>query len=175
MWNIGLDEAQAESRLLGEISITSYTQMTPPLWQKAKRNWRAFSWKWKRRVKKPGLKFNIQKTKIMASGHIPSWQIDGEKVETVTDFIFLGSRITVDGDCSHEVKIHLLLGRKAMTNLDSILKAEISTLPTKVHTVKSMGFPVLMYGCNSWTLKKAKCWRTDAFELWCWRKLLRVR
>ena len=95
--------------------------------------------------------------KIMASSHNTSWQTDVETMEPVTDFIFLGSRITVDGDCSHEVKIHLLLGRKAMTNLDSILKAEISTLPTKVHTVKSMGFPVLMYGCNSWTLKKAKC------------------
>ena len=111
----------------------------------------------KEESEKADLKLSIKKTKIMASGPITLWQIERGKLQAVTDFIFLGSRITVDGDCSHEVKIHLLLGRKAMTNLDSILKAEISTLPTKVHTVKSMGFPVLMYGCNSWTLKKAKC------------------
>ena len=121
-----------------------------------------------------GLKLNIQKTKIMASGPITSWQIDGESVETVADFIFLGSKITADGDCSHEIKRHLLLGRKAMTNLDSILKSRDITLPTKVHLVKTMLFPVVMYGCESWTIKKAESPRINAFELWCWRRLLRV-
>ena len=118
-----------------------------------------------------GLKLNIRKTKIMASGPITSWQIDGE---TVADFIFLGSKITADGNFSHEIKRHLLLGRKAMTNLDSILKSRDITLPTKVHLVKAMVFPVVMYGCESWTIKKAECWRIDAFELWCWRRLFRV-
>ena len=110
----------------------------------------------------------------MASGPIASWQIDKEKVETVTDFIFLGSKITVDDDCSQEIKRHLLLGRKAVTNLDSILKCRDITLPTKVHLVKAMVFPVVMYGCESWTIKRAECRRIDAFELWCWRRLLRV-
>jgi len=110
----------------------------------------------------------------MASGPITSWQIDGKTMETVTDFIFLGSKITVDGDCSHEIKRRLLLGRKAMTNLDSILKSRDVTLPTKVHLVKAMVFPVVMYGCESWTIKKAECGRIDAFESWCWRRLLRV-
>ena len=123
---------------------------------------------------KVGLKLNIQKTKIMASGPITSWEIDGETVETVPDFIFLGSRITADGDCSHEIKRHLLLGRKVMTNLDSILKSRDITLPKKVDLVKAMIFPVVMYGCESWTVKKAECQRIDAFELWCWRRLLRV-
>ena len=123
---------------------------------------------------KVGLKLNIQKTKIMASGPIPSWQIDGETVETVRDFILGGSKITADGDCSHEIKRRLLLGRKVMTNLDSILKSRGITLPTKVRLVKAMVFPVVMYGCKSWTVKKAECRRTDAFELWCWRRLLRV-
>ena len=123
---------------------------------------------------KVGLKLNIQKTKIMASGPITSWQRDGETVETVTDFILGGSKITVDGDCSHEIKRPLLLGRKAMTNLDSILENRDITLPTKVHLVKAMVFPVVMYGCESWTIKKAKSQRIDAFELWCWRGLLRV-
>ena len=118
--------------------------------------------------------FNIQKTKIMASNPITSWEIDGETVETVSDFIFLGSKITADGDCSHEIKRHLLLGRKVMTNLDSIFKSKDITLPTKVHLVKAMVFPVVMYRCESWTVKKAECRRTDAFELWCWRRLLRV-
>ena len=117
---------------------------------------------------------NIQKTKIMASGPITSWQIDGETVETVSDFIFLGSKITTDGDCSHEIKRHLLLGRKVMTNLDSIFKSRDITLSTKVGLVKAMIFPVVMYGCESWTIKKAKHQRIDAFELWCWRRLLRV-
>ena len=121
---------------------------------------------------KVDLKLNIQKTKIMASGPITSWQIDGETMETVTDFILGGSKITADGDCSHEIEGLLLLGRKAMTNLDSILKSRDITLPTKVCLVKVMVFPVIMYGCESWTIKKAECQRIDAFELWCWRRLL---
>ena len=120
---------------------------------------------------KIGLKLNIQKTKIMASSPITSWEIDGE---TVSDFIFGGSKITANGDCSHEIKRHLLLGRKVMTNLDSILKSRDITLPTKVHLVKAMVFPVVIYGCESWTIKKAELQRVDAFELWCWRRLLRV-
>ena len=120
------------------------------------------------------LKVNIQKTTIMASGPITSWQKDGESVETVTNFIFLGSKITADGGCSHEIKRCLLLGRKIMTNLDSIFKSRDITLPKKVHLVKAMGFPVVMYGCESWTIKKPECSRIDAFELWCWRRLLRV-
>ena len=123
---------------------------------------------------KVGLQLNIQETKIMASGPITSWQIDGETMETVTDFGFWGSKITADGDCSHEIKRCLLLGRKAMTNLDSILKSRDITLPTKVCLVKAMVFPVVMYGCESWTIKKAECQRTDTFELWCWRRLFRV-
>ena len=118
--------------------------------------------------------FKLSKTKIMASGPITSWKIDGETVETVSDFIFLGSKITADGDCSHEIKRCLLLGRKVMTNLDSILKSRDITLPTKVRLVKAMVFPVVMYGCESWTVKKAERRRIDAFELWCWRRLLRV-
>ena len=123
---------------------------------------------------KAGLKFNIQNSKIMASSPIISWQIDGETMETVTDFIFLGSKIIADSDCSHEIQRCLLLGRKAMTNLDSILKSRDITLPTKVHLVKAMFFPVVMYGCESWTIKKAVHQRIDAFELWCWIRLLRV-
>ena len=111
---------------------------------------------------------------IMASGPTTSWQIDGETMETVTDFIFFGSKITSDGDCSHEIKRHLLFGRKAMTNLDSVLKSRDITLLIKIHIVKAVVFPVVMYGCESWTIKKAECWRIDAFELWCWRRLLRV-
>ena len=125
----------------------------------------------KEESEKLDLKLNIQKTKIMASGPITSWQIDGE---TVRDFIFWSSKITADGDCSHEIKRHLLLGRKAMTNLDSILRSRDITLPTKVRLVKAMVFPVVMYGCESWTIKKAEHQRIDAFELWCWRRLLRV-
>ena len=128
----------------------------------------------KEESEKVGLKLNIQKTKIMASGPISSWQIDGETVETVANFIFLGSKITAAGDCSHEIKRSLLLGRKVMTNLDRILKSRDITLPTKVHLVKAMLFPVAMYGCESWTIKKAEHQRIDAFELWCWRRLLRV-
>ena len=128
----------------------------------------------KEESEKVGLKLNIQKTKIMASIPITSWQIDGETVETVTDFIFLGSKITVDNDYSHEIKRCLLFGKKAMTNLDSILKRRDITLPTKVRLVKAMVFPVVMYRCESWTIKKAEHQRIDAFELWCWRRLLRV-
>ena len=120
---------------------------------------------------KVGLKFNIQKTKIMASGPITSWEIDGETRETVADFWRGGSKITVDGDCSHEIERCLLLGRKVMTNLDSILKSRDITLPTKVHLVRTMVFPVVMYGCESWNIKKAEHHRIDAFELWCWRRL----
>ena len=127
--------------------------------------------KMKEESEKVGLKLNIQKMKIMASGPISSWEIDGE---TVSDFIFLGSKITADGDCSHEIKRCLFLGRKVMTNLDSIFKSRDITLPTKVRLVKAMVFPVVMYGCESWTVKKAECRRIDAFELWCWRRLLRV-
>ena len=123
---------------------------------------------------KVGLKLNIQQTKIMASGPITSWEIDGETVETVSDFIFVGSKITADGDCSHEIKRHLLPGRKAVTYLDSILKTRDVTLPTKVHLAKAMVFPLDIYGCESWTIKRAECQRIDVFELWCWRRLLRV-
>ena len=128
----------------------------------------------KEESEKFGLRLNIQKTKIMASSPITSWQIDGETMETVTDFIFLGSKITADGDFSHEVKRRLLFERKAMANLDSILKSRDIALLTKVHLVKAMVFPVIKYGCESWTIKKAECQRIDAFELWYWRRLLRV-
>ena len=128
----------------------------------------------KEESEKAGLKLNIQKTKIMASGPITSWQLDGGTMETVSDFIFLGSKITADGDCSNEIKRHLLLGRKAMTNLDSILKSRDITLPTKFCLFKAMVFPVVMYGCESGTIKKTDRQRIDAFELWCWRRLLRV-
>ena len=125
-------------------------------------------------MRRAGLNLNIQKTKIIASVPITSWKIDGETVETVSDFILGGSKITADGDCNHEIKGRLLLGRKVMTNLDSIFKSRDITLPTKVCLVKAMGFPVVMYGCESWTVKKAERRRIDAFELWCWRRLLRV-
>ena len=128
----------------------------------------------KEESEKVGLKLNIQKTRIIASGPITSWQIDGQTVETVSNFILGGSKITADGDCSHEIKRRLLLGRKVMTNLDRIFKSRDITLPTKVRLVKAMVFPVVMYGCESWTVKKAKCRRIDAFEIWCWRRLLRV-
>ena len=123
---------------------------------------------------KVGLELNIQKTKIMASDPIISWEIDGETLETVRDFLFLGSKITADGDCSHDIKRCLLLGKKVMTNLDSILKSRGITLSTKVHLVKAMVFPVVMYGCESWTVKKVECQKIDVFELWCWRRLLIV-
>ena len=137
--------------------------MTPPLLLKVKEE-----------NENVGLKLNIQKTKIMASSPITSWQIDGEIVETVADFIFSGSKITADGDCYLEIKRHLLLGRKVMTNLDSIFKSRDITVPTKIHLVKAMVFPVVIYGCESWTIKKAEHQIIDAFELWFWRRLLRV-
>ena len=146
-----------ESRLQGAMSITSDTQMIPPLWQKGKKKLKSLLIKVKEESKNSGLKLNIQKTKIMASGPITSWQIDGEMMETVTDSIFGGSKITADGDCSLEIKRHLLLGRKAMTSLDSMLKSRDVTLPTKVHLVKAMVFPVVMYGCDSWIIKKSEC------------------
>ena len=140
--------------------------MTPPLWQKVK--------KMKEESEKVGLKLNIQKTKIMASGSITSWQIDGEIMKTVTDLIFLGSKITEDGDCSHEIKRGLLLGRKVVTNLDSMLENRDITLSAKIHLVNAVFFPVVMYGYESWSINKAEHRRIDAFELWCWRRLLRV-
>ena len=157
-----------ESRSPGEISITSDMQMTALLWQKTKKV------NVKEKSEKVGLKLNIQKTKIMASAPITSWQIDGETMETVTEFILGGSKITADGDCSHEIKKRLLLGRKSMTNLDSIVKSRVMTLPTKFCLFKAMVFLVLMYGCESWTIKKAEHRRIDAFELWYWRRFLRV-
>ena len=155
-----------ELRLPGEISITSDMQMTLPLWQKVM--------KVKEESEKVGLKLNTQKTKIMASGPITSWQIGGETVETVADFILGGSKIAADGDCSHEVKGRLLLGRKVMANLDSIFKSRDVTLSTKVRLVMALVFPVVMYGCESCTIKKAECQRIDISEVWCWRRLLRV-
>ena len=144
--------------------------MTPPLWQKVKRSKeevKSLLMKLKEESEKVGLKLNIQKTKIIASGPITSWEIDGETVETVSDFFFFGSKITADGDCSQEIKRRLLLGRKVMTNLDSIFKSRDITLPTKVCLVKGMIFPLVMYGCEIWTVKKAEHRRIDAFELWC--------
>ena len=141
--------------MLGEMSITSDMQMTPPLWQKEEL--KSLLMKVKEESEKVGLKLNIQKTRIVASGPITSWEIDGETVERVADFIFGGSKITVDGDCSHEIKRRLLLGRKVMTNLDSMFKSRDITLPTKVCLVKAMVFPVVMYGCESWTVKKTEC------------------
>ena len=135
---------------------------------------KSFLMKVKEESERVGLKLNIRKTKIMVSSPITSWKIDGETVETVADFIFLGSKITADGECSHEIKRRLLFGRKVMTNLDSIFKSRDITLPTKVRLVKAMVFPVVMYGCESWTVKKVECRRIDAFELGCWRRLLRV-
>ena len=157
----------------GEISITSDTDDTT-LMAESEEELKSLLMKVKEESEKVGLKLNIQKTKIKASGPIASWQIDGETVDTVADFIFLGSKITVSGDCSHEIKRHLLLGRKVMTNLDSIFKSRDITLSTKVCLVNAMVFPVVMYGCESWTIRKTECCRIDAFELWCWRRLLRV-
>ena len=181
MRNDGWKKHKLESRLPGEISITSDMQMThsPGLLDfalsraESEEELRSLLMKVKEESEEVGLKLHIQKTKIMASGPITSWQIDGETVEKVSDFIFLGCKITADGDCSHEIERCLLLGRKVMTNLNSILKSKDISLPTEVHLVKAMVFPVVMYGCESWTIKKAKH-RIDAFELWCWRRLLRV-
>ena len=141
---------------------------------KSKEELKSLLMKVKEESERVGLKLNIRKTKIMASGPITLWGIDGETVETVSDFIFLSSKITADGDCSRKIKRCLFLGRKTMTNLDSILKSRDITLPTKIHLVKAMVFPVVMYGCESWTIMKAEHQKSDAFELWCWRRLLRV-
>ena len=172
MGNAGLDEAQAGIKIAGRnINNLRYTDDTT-LMAESEEELKSLLMKVKEKSEKAGLNLNIQKTKIMASGPITSWQIDGETRETVTDFILGGSKITADGDCSHEIKRHLLLGRKTMTNLDSILKSRDITLPTKICLVKAMVFPVVMYGCESWTIKKADHQRIDAFELWCWRRLL---
>ena len=171
MRNAGLEDAQAGIKIAGRnINNLGYADDTT-LMAESEEELKSLLMKVKEESKNVGLKFNIQKTKIMASGPITSWQIDGEPV---ADFIFGGSKITADGNCSHEIKRHLLLGRKVMTNLDSILKSRDITLPTKVHLVKAMVFPVVVYGCESWTIKKAESQRIDAFELWCWRRLLRV-
>ena len=148
--------------------------MTPHVWQKVKKNYKSLLMKVKEESERVGLTLNIQKTKIMASSPITSWQIDGETVEIVRDFILGGSKITADSDCSYEIKRCLLLRRKVMTNLDSMFKNRDITLPKKVHLVRAIAFPVVTYGCESWTIKKAECQRIDAFELWCWRRLLRV-
>ena len=174
MRNARLDEAQARIKIAGRnINNLRYADDTT-LMAESEEELQSLLMKVKVESEKVGLKLNIQKTKVMASSPITSWQIDGETVETVADFIFLGSKITEDDDCSHEIKRCLLHGRKVMTNLDSILKSREITLPTKVHLVKAMVFPVVMYGCESWTVKKAERRRTDVFELWCWRRLLRV-
>ena len=174
MKNAGLDEAQAGTKIAGRnINKLRYADDTT-LMAESEEELKSLLMKVKEESEEVGLKLNIQKTKIMASGPITSWPIDGETVEIVADFIFLGSKLTADGDCSHEIKRCLLLGRKVMTNLDSILKSRDITLATKVHLVKAMVFPVVMCGCESWTVKKAEHRRIDAFELWCWRILLRV-
>ena len=172
MRNEGLEEAQAGIKIAGRnINDLRYADDTTLL---AESEEELNSLLIKEESEKVGLKLNIQKTKIMASGPITSWQIDGETLETVADFILGGSKITADGDCSHEIKRRLLLGRKVMTNLDSILKSRDITLPSTVHLVKAVVFPVVMYGCESWTMKKPERRKMDAFELWCWRTLLRV-
>ena len=174
MRNTGLEEAQAGIKIAGRnIDNLRYADDTP-LMAESEEELKSLLMKVKEESEKVGLKLNVQKTKIMASGPITSWEIDGKTVETVSDFILGGFKITVDGDCSHEIKRCLLLGRKVMTNLHSIFKSRNITLPTKVHLVKAMVFPVVTYGCESWTVKKAESQRIDAFELWCWRRLLRV-
>ena len=174
MRNTGLEEAQAGIRIARRnINNIRYAYDTT-LMAESEEELKSLLMKVKEVNEKVGLKLNIQKTKIMVSGPITSWQIDGETVETVSDIIFGGSKITADGDCSHEIKRRLLLGRKVRTNLDSISKSRNITLPTNVHLVKAMVFPVVMYGCESWTVKKTEHPRIDAFELGCWRRLLRV-
>ena len=174
MRNAGLEEAQAGIKIAGRnINNLRYADDTT-LMAESEEELKSLLMKVKEGSEKVGLKLNIQKTKIMASSPITSWQIDGETVETVADFILGGSKITTDSDCSHEIKRHLLLGRKAMTNLDSLLKSRDISLPTKVHLVKAVVFPVVTCGCESWTIKKAERRTIDAFELWCWRRLLRV-
>ena len=172
MQNARLDEPQAGIKIARRnINNLRYADDTT-LMPESEEELKSLLMKLKEESEKAGLKVNIQKTKIMASGPITSWQTDGETMETVSDFILLGSKITVDGDCSHEIKRCLLLGRQVMTNLDSILKSRDITLSTKVHLLKAMVFPVVMYGCESWTMKKAECQKIDGFELWCWRRLL---
>ena len=167
MWNAGPDEAQAGIKIARRnINNLRYADDTT-LMAESEEELKCLLMRVKEESEKSGLKLNFQKAKIMASGPITSWQINGETMETVIDFIFLGSKITADGDCSHEIKRYLLLGRKAMTNLDSILKSRDITWSTNVRLVKAMVFPVVMYGCESWTIKKAEYWRIDAFELWC--------
>ena len=174
MRNTGLDEAQAGIKIAGRnINNLRYADDTT-LMAESEEELKSFLMKVKEESEKVGLKLNMQKTKIMASGPITSWEINGETVETVADFIFLGSKITAECDCSHEIKRCLLLGRKVMTNLDSTFKSRDITLPTKIHLVKTMVFPMVMYRCENWTVKKAEHRRIDAFELWCWRRLLRV-
>ena len=174
MRNTGLDEAQAGIKIARRnINNLRYADDTT-LMAESEEELKSLLMKVKEKSEKVGLQLNIQKTKIMASGPITSWQIDGATMETVADLIFGGSKITADGDCSHEIKRCLLLGRKVMTNIDSILKSIDITLSIKVRLVEAMVFPVVMYGCESWTIKKAECRRIDAFELWCWRRLLRV-
>ena len=174
MRNVTLDEPQAVIKTAGRnINNLRYADDTT-LMAESEDELKSFRMKVKEESEKVGLKLSIQKTKIMASGPITSWEIDGETVETTSDFIFLNSKITADGDCSHEIKRYLLLGRKAMTNLDSVLKSRDITLLTKFFLVKAMVFLVVMYGCESWTIKKAEHRRIDALELWCWRRLLRV-
>ena len=174
MRNAGLDEAQAGIKIAGRnINNLRYADDITVM-AELEEELQGLLMKVKEESEKVGLKLNIQKTKIMASGPITSWQIDGETVETVSDLIFLGSKIAADGDCSDKIKRHLLFGRKVMTNLDSILKSRDITLSTKLHLVKAMVFPVVRYGCKSWTIKKAKHGRIDVFELLCWRRLLRV-
>ena len=174
MRNAGLEEAQAGIKTARRNNNNLRYADDTILMAESEEELKSLLMKVKEQSEKVGLKLNIQKTKIMASGPITSWQIDGETVEIVADFIFLGSKITADGDCSHEIKRLLFLGRKAMANLDSILKSRYTTLPTKAHLVKNMDSPVVMYGCESCTIKKAECQRIHAFELWCWRRLLRV-
>ena len=171
MRNAGLDEAQAGIKIARRNINNHRYADDSTLMAEGEEELKSLLIKVKEKSEKVGLKLNIQKTKVMASSPIASWQINGK---TVADFIFLGSRITAIGDCSHEIKRCLLLGRTVMTNLDSILKSRDITLSTKDHLVKAMVFPVAMYGCESWTVKKAECQRIDAFELWCWRRLLRV-
>ena len=174
MRNAGLDEAQAGIKFAGRnVNNLRYADDTT-LMAESEEELKSLLMKVKEESEEVGLKLNIQKTNIMASGPITSWQIDGEMMETVTNFIFLASKIIADGDCSHEIKRRLLLGRKVMTSLDSILKSRDITLPTKVHLVKVMDFPVIIYGCESWTINKAEHQRIDAFEVWCWRRLLIV-
>ena len=174
MRNVGLEESQDGIKIAGRnINNFRYADNTT-LMAESEEKLKSLLMKVKEKREKVGLRLNIQKTKIMASGPITSWQIDGETVETVSDFIFGGSKITADGDCSHEIKRCLVLGRKIMTNLDSIFKSRDISLPIKIRLVKAIVFPVVMYGCESWTVKKAECQKIDAFELWCWRRLLRV-